>query len=226
MTPPNDFLPEEQKNHMLVDHLQRLYATRARDEHALHEMGARLASSPGPAHHTRVSAPGRHGNHREPAVAPLRLLAATLAMLLLTGSFVALLLLLHHSSLVGATPAQGTRTSALSAPSAATTPCTQTYQVSGPITGVVLGHGMLGGAVIVGTVRVRGPQGQAQGALGETFSVHLLQGIRMFEQHLHGCQVTALTSLKVGQQIRIQFDGSILQSEPPQLAAYQVVIVA
>jgi hypothetical protein len=231
MTTPDDFTQEERENLFLIEHLQKLYDTRIQDEQALHAIGARLASSPWPTVRESVPWQGRYREHQapkpvsfplssRPKAASLTLLATALAVILLTGSFTALLLSLQHHSPDHGTPAHGSGTPA------AATPCTQAYPVSGTITSVEFQNGSLGNATTVGGAAVKGPQEQLHGLLGGGFIVHFLKETRVFEQQEKGCHAVSLTSLKVGQRIQIQSDGDIMQSLPPQIVALQVMIVA
>lgn len=155
-----------------------------------------------------------------PKIGALTLLAATLVVVLLTGSFAAIVLSLQHHSPANATSAHG------SGIPAAATPCTQAYPVSGTITRVVFSNAMLGTATTAGTAWARGPKGQYRDLLGGDFVLHFLKETKVFEQQEQGCPSVSLTSLKVGQRIQIQFDGSILQSWIPQILAQQLMIVA
>lgn len=231
MTTPDDFTAQEQENLFLIEHLQKLYDTQTQDEQALHAIGARLALSPRPTPPESVPGPGRRKEHQapertsfplslRPKVGSLSLLAATLVVVLLTGSFAAMSMFLQHHSPANGTPAHGSGTPA------ATTPCTQAYPVSGIITSVGFSNGTLGTATTVGFADVKGAKEQYQGLLGENFSLHFLKGIKVFEQQEKGCQSVSLTRLKIGQHIRVQFDGDIMQSAPPQILTQQLMIVA
>jgi len=231
MTTPDDFTQEERENLFLIEHVRKLYDTQTQDEQALQAIGARLASSPWPVSQESAPGPWWCKGHQalrpasfplspRPKVASLTLLAASLMVILLTGSFTALLLVLQYHCSYQGTPAHGSGT-----PPAAT-PCTQVYPVSGTITSVAFQNGSLGNATTVGGAMVKGPQEQLHGLLGGDFTVQFLKETRVFEQQEKGCQAVSLTSLKVGQQILIQFDGDIMQSLPPQMVALQVMIVA
>jgi hypothetical protein len=98
--------------------------------------------------------------------------------------------------------------------------------VSGTITRVVFSNGMLGTATTVGTAWATGPKGQYRDLLGGDFMIHFLKETQVFEQRENQCQPVALTTLQVGQDIQIQFDGSVLQSYVPQILAQQLLIVA
>jgi hypothetical protein len=231
MTTPDDFTQEERENLFLIEHLRKLYDTQTQDEQALHAIGARLASSPWPTAPESVPGPGRSKAQQAPGRASfplsfrpkagaLTLLAATLVVVLLTGSFAALVMVLQHRSQAHGTSAHGSGTPA------ATTPCTQAYPVSGTITSVEFGNGSVGNATSVGAALVKGPKEQYRGALGGDFEIFFLKETKVFEQQEKGCYSVSLTSLKVGQRIQVQFDGDIMQSLPPQIIALQLLIVA
>jgi hypothetical protein len=78
----------------------------------------------------------------------------------------------------------------------------------------------------LGSALVQGPKEQYRGLLGGDFVIHFLKETKVFEQQEKGCHSVSLTSLKVGQRIQVQFDGSIMQSLPPQVIALQLMIVA
>src|SRR5579862_4987012 len=127
MKTPEDFTQVEQENPILLEDLRTLYDTRTQDEQALQAIETRLAASswsnaqeriPGPSRKKLPHVPKQVGFpfSLRPTARALTLLAATLVVVLLAGSFAVMAMALHHP------------TSATGAPSVHTsgTPSTQT----------------------------------------------------------------------------------------------------
>lgn len=235
MTILDDFTQEERENLFLIEHIRKVYDTQSQDEQALHAIEARLALSPDPSALEGVSRPRRSKQQQAPGWArfpfslrpkagAFNLLAASLVVILLTGSFAVILVFLRHHPSANGTSVHGSGTPAVS------TPCPQVNSgprndwVSGTITRVELHNGMIGAASTVGLIMVKGPKEQYRGLLGEDFTIHILKGAKVLERQ--ECHSVSLSRLKIGQRIQIQFDGFIMQSFPTQIVASQLVIVA
>lgn len=229
---PEDFTPVEQENPILLEHLRTLYDTRTQDEQALQAIKTRLAASSWPHAQERIPGPGRKKRPHVPKQAgfpfslrptarAFTLLAATLVVVLLTGSFAVLLMALHHpTSATGALSVQRSGTPSTQTPSLQASTGPQ-ITVSGTILEVHLDRSASEGNLVV-----KGPKEQYHGFLGEKFWVFVSKETRLFEQQQQGRHSVSLTKLQVGQHIQIQFNGGILDSAPPQIGAEQLTIIA
>jgi hypothetical protein len=226
MKTPEDFAPVEQENFILIEYLRTLYNTRMQDEQALQAIETRLAVSPGP----KVQQSTLRQNSTNPLQIPkqtgiafssrpaarvITLLAAALVVVVLAGSFAIIASALHHSSSITGTS---------SVAGSGKTPSPQSSmnpQVSGTILEVHLDQSTSEGSLLV-----TGPKEQYHGFLDDKFQVLISKETRLFEQQQQGRYSVPLTRLQVGQHIQIQFDGSVMQSAPPQIRAGQLVIVS
>ena len=231
MKTPEDFTQVEQENPILLEHLRTLYDTRTQDEQALQAIEIRLAAA-WPNAQERIPGPSRkklpYGPKQvdfpfslRPTARAFTMLAATLVVVLLAGSFAVMAMTLHHpTSATGAPSVQRSGTPLTQMPSLQASTGPQ-ITVSGTILEVHLDQ-----SASEGTLVVKGPKEQDHGELGEKFWVFISKKTKLFEQQPQGRHSVSLSRLQVGQYIQIQFNGGILQSAPPQIGAEQLTIVA
>lgn len=148
------------------------------------------------------------------------LLAATLVVVLLAGSFAVMAMALHHPPSATGAPSvhmSGTPSTQTPSPQASKGP---QFTVSGTILEVHLDQ-----STSEGNLLVKGPKEQYHGYLGEEFFVGIAKETRLFEQSPQGRQPLPLTRLQVGQRVQIQFNGGIFDTAPASIGAEQLVII-
>lgn len=232
MKTPEDFTQVEQENPILIEHLRTLYDTRAQDEQALQAIETRLSASSWLNAQERIPGPGRSKLpyvpkqvglpfSLRPTARAFTLLAATLVVIVLAGSFAAMAMALHHPTLAtGASSAQGSGTPSTQRPSLQASTGPQ-ITVSGTIREVHLDQSASKGSLLV-----QGPKEQYHGSLGEEFFVSITKETRLFKQLQQGRQSIPLTRLQVGQRVQIQFNGGVFDTAPASIWAEQLTIVA
>jgi hypothetical protein len=232
MKTPEDFTQVEQENPILLEHLRTLYDTRTQDEQALQAIETRLAASSWPNPQERIPGPSRkelpHMPKQagfplslRPAARAFTLLAATLVVVLLAGSFAVLAMALHHPASSTGAPSvhtSGTPLAQTPQPQASAGP---QFTVSGTILEVHLDQSASEGALVV-----QGPKEQYHGSLGEEFAVSITKETKLFKQLQQGRQPIPLTRLQVGQRVQIQFNGGVFDTAPASIWAEQLVIIA
>lgn len=234
--PTNDDLTAEEREYQpLIQHLQQMYNTRLQDEHdlkairqQLSQTSLRVATSRTPRKaFSRTLDEENLGRIVHPPRFPFRnstswsrslgMVAATLVVVLLTGSFVALLLLARSHPSVATRQTFATSTGS----SLGSTPCHQSYPITGTISTVTFSTSHPHEAFIL----VKGPKEQFRGLLGETFVVALGPNTHLFEQQENGCHAVSLASLRAGQRIQLSPPQEILQSSPSQLIGVNTLVL-
>lgn len=234
--PNNDDLTAEEREYQpLIQQLQKMYNTRIQDEQdlgairqQLSQTGLLPAASPsqgktfpratGEENLGMVVHPSRFPSHHKTSwSSPLSILAATLTVVLLTGSFVTLLLLVrsHQSATTGLSNATSTGSSLVS------TPCNQSYPITGTIVKVTSStlnpH--------AGSILVKGSKEQFRGLLGVSFVIAIGPDTQLFEQQKNGCHTVSFASIRVGQRIQASPPTEILQSYPPILGGVDKLVL-
>lgn len=234
--PNNDDLTAEEREYQpLIQQLQKMYNTRIQDEQDLGAIRQQLSQTgllpaasrtkgktfhraPGEENLGMVVHPsGFPSHHKTSWSSPLGILAATLIVALLTGSFVTLLLLArsHQSATTRLSDATSTSSSLVS------TPCNQPY----PITGTIIRVTSSTLNPHDGGILVKGSKEQFRGLLGGTFVIDIGPGTQLFEQQENGCRAVSLVSIRVGQRIQTSPPKEILQSYPPQLIGVDKLVL-
>lgn len=227
--PNNDDLSAEEREHQpLIQQLQKMYNTRMQDEQDLGAIRQQLAQTgllpaasrmQGKTFHRAtgeenlgmgVHPSGFPSHHKMSWPSLLGMLAATLIVALLTGSFVTLLQLARsHQS------ATSTGSSLVS------TPCNQQYPITGTIIKVTSSTHLHNGAILV-----KGPKEQFRGLLGGvTFVIAIGPDTQVFEQQENGCHRVSFASIRVGQRIQASLPKGILQSYPSILGGVDKLVL-
>jgi hypothetical protein len=234
--PNNDDLTAEEREYQpLIQQLQKMYTTRIQDEQDLGAIRQQLSHTgllpaesrtkgktfhrvPGEENLSRIDhLSGFPSHYKTSWSSPLGILAATLTVVLLAGSFVTLLLLARSHQSVATRLSNATSTSS----SLVSTSCNQPYPITGTIIKVTFStlhphdEGIL----------VKGSKEQFRGLLGETFVIDIGPDTQFFEQQENRCHTVSLANIRVGQRIQTSPPKEILQSYPPQLIGVDKLVL-
>jgi hypothetical protein len=233
--PNNEDLSAEEREHQpLIQQLQKMYNTRIQDEQDLGAIRQQLAQTgllpaasrmQGKTFHQApseenlgmgVHPSGFPSHHKMSWPRPLGMLAATLIVALLTGSFVTLLLLTRSHQSVATRLSDATSTGS----SLVSTPCNQPYPITGTIIKVTSSTHLHNGAILV-----KGPKEQFRGLLGVTFVIAIGPDTQVFEQQENGCHRVSFANIRVGQRIQASLPKVIQQSYPSTLGGVDKLVI-